>query len=198
MCDQLAILYGKSFAGAVPKHDMTKTTLLEIQMYAQAIAQCVQAVETMETYLDKAERFAIAKKFDVAVLLSTRLAPDMGGLLYQIQSACDYLKGGAAWLSGQQPPQHEDNEQTLDEARARIRKTIDFAESVAVDRYADAASRIVKVSWVPGKLTGENYLLQIVIPNIYFHVVMAYAILRANGVDLKKLDFIGPVNAFDA
>ncbi|WP_321796865.1 DUF1993 domain-containing protein [Caballeronia sp. J97] len=167
-------------------------------MYAQAIAQCIEAVRSMETYLDKAERFANAKKFDVAVLLSTRLAPDMGGLLYQIQSACDYLKGGAAWLSGQEPPRHEDNEQTLGEARARLRKTIDFAESVTAGQYADAADRIVKVSWVPGKLTGENYLLQIVIPNIYFHVAMAYAILRTNGVDLVKKDFIGPVDSFDA
>jgi hypothetical protein len=108
------------------------------------------------------------------------------------------LKGGAAFLSGQQPPRHEDNERTFDEARARIRKTIDFAESVTVDQYADAASQIVKVSWVPGKLTAENYLLQIVIPNVYFHVGMAYAILRTNGVDVGKQDFIGPVNAFDA
>jgi uncharacterized protein len=167
-------------------------------MYAQAIAQCVQAVRTMETYLDKAQRQADAKQFDVTVLLGTRLAPDMGGLLYQIQSACDYLKGGAAWLSGQEPPRHEDNEQTLDEARARIRKTIEFAESVAVERYADAARQVVKVSWIPGKLTGEHYLLQIVIPNVYFHVSMAYAILRTNGVDLNKRDFIGPVNSFDA
>ena len=166
-------------------------------MYAQAIAQCVEAVRTMETYLDKAERFAIAKQFDIAVLLSTRLAPDMGGLLYQIQSACDYLKGGAAWLSGQQPPRHEDNERTLGEARARIRKTIEFVESVAAGQYDNAATRVVKVSWVPGRLTGENYLLQIVIPNVYFHVAMAYAILRTNGVDLGKKDFIGPVNAFD-
>jgi len=167
-------------------------------MYAQAIAQCVEAVRTIETYLDKAERFASAKKFDVAVLLSTRLAPDMAALLYQIQSACDYLKGGAAWLSGQQPPRHVDNEQTLEEARARIRKTIEFVESIGVEQYEDAAAQIVKVSWVPGKLTGENYLLQIVIPNLYFHVAMAYAILRANGVDVGKQDFIGLVNAFDA
>ena len=167
-------------------------------MYARAIAQCTEADSTMETYLDKAERFARAKKFDVAVLLSTRLAPDMGGLLYQIQSACDYLKGGAAWLSGQQPPPHEDNEQTLEDARARIRKTIAFVESVAAGRYDGAATQVVKVSWVPGKLTGENYLLQIVIPNVYFHVGMAYAILRANGVDVGKRDFIGPIDAFDA
>jgi hypothetical protein len=167
-------------------------------MYAQAIAQCVEAVRSIETYLDKAERFATTKKFDVAVLLSTRLAPDMGTLLYQIQSACDYLKGGAAWLSGQQPPRHEDNEQTLEDARGRIRKTIDFAESVTAEQYADAADRIVKVSWVSGNLSGENYLLQIVIPNIYFHVVTAYAILRANGVDLMKKDFIGLVDSFGA
>jgi uncharacterized protein len=167
-------------------------------MYAQAIAQCVQAVRGIETCLDKAERVANAKKFDVAVLLSTRLAPDMGGLLYQIQSACDYLKGGAAWLSGRQPPRHEDNEQTLDEARARIRKTVEFVESVPVDQYAEAAKQIVSVSWVPGKLTGEKYLLQIVIPNVYFHVAMAYAILRTNGVDVGKMDFIGPVDSFDA
>jgi hypothetical protein len=166
-------------------------------MYAQAIAQCAQAVRTLGTYLDKAERYANAKNFDVAVLLSTRLAPDMGALLYQIQSACDYLKGGAAWLSGQQPPRHEDNERALEEARARIRKTIDFVESVAVERYVDAANQIVKVSWVPGKLTGENYLLQIVIPNVYFHVAMTYAILRSNGVDVGKMDFIGPINALD-
>ena len=167
-------------------------------MYAQAIAQCIEAVRSIETYLDKAERFATTKKFDVAVLLSTRLAPDMGTLLYQIQSACDYLKGGAAWLSGQQPPRHEDNEQTLEDARGRIRKTIDFAESVTAEQYADAADRIVKVSWVSGNLSGDNYLLQIVIPNIYFHVVTAYAILRANGVDLMKKDFIGLVDSFGA
>lgn len=166
-------------------------------MYAQAIAQCAEAVRTMDTYLDRAERFAQTKKFDVAVLLSTRLAPDMAGLLYQIQSACDYLKGGAAYLSGQQPPRHEDNEQTLAEARERIRKTLAFVGSVTASQYDDAASRIVKVSWVPGTLSGENYLLQIVIPNVYFHVVMAYAILRANGVEVGKLDFIGKVDAID-
>ncbi|MDR5782420.1 DUF1993 domain-containing protein [Caballeronia sp. LZ065] len=166
-------------------------------MYARAIAQCAEAVWTMDTYLDRAERFAQAKKFDVAVLLSTRLAPDMAGLLYQIQSACDYLKGGAAYLSGQQPPRHEDNEQTLAEARERIRTTLAFVGSVTASQYDDAARRIVKVSWVPGTLAGEHYLLQIVIPNVYFHVAMAYAILRANGVDVGKLDFIGKVHAIE-
>ncbi|MFZ0237038.1 MAG: DUF1993 domain-containing protein, partial [Xanthobacteraceae bacterium] len=99
-------------------------------MYYQVIAQCTQSLKNLETCLDKAYRYAATKKFDVGVLMSSRLAPDMQPFTYQVQSACDYVKGAAAWLSGQTPPRHEDNEQTIDELRARIRKTIAFAESV--------------------------------------------------------------------
>ena len=99
-------------------------------MYYEAIQQCVQSLENLESFLDKAEAQAEARKFDVAVLMSGRLAPDMKPLIYQVQSACDYVKGGAAWLSGQKPPRHEDTEQTIAEVRARVRKTIDFARSV--------------------------------------------------------------------
>ncbi|WP_109477051.1 DUF1993 domain-containing protein [Paraburkholderia sp. C35] len=167
-------------------------------MYAQAIEQCTQAVKGIERYLDKAEQFANAKRFDVSVLLSARLAPDMGAFIYQVQSACDYLKGGAAWLAGQKPPQHEDNERTIAEVRARIRKTVEFAESVSDDRYSAASEQMVKVSWVPGLIPGEQYLLQIVIPNVYFHVAMAYAILRNNGVDVGKMDFLGAIHSVEA
>lgn len=167
-------------------------------MYAQAIAQCTRAVKAMETYLVKAERYAQEKRFDVDVLMSARLAPDMGAFVYQIQSACDYLKGGAAWLSGQKPPRHEDNERTIAEVRARIRKTVEFADSVTAEQYAAAAEQKVKVTWVPGVLPGENYLLQIVIPNVYFHVAMAYAILRNNGVDVGKMDFLGAIDSIEA
>ncbi len=100
-------------------------------MYYQVVSQCVQSLKTVEVLLDKAEQFAAAKQFDVRVLLNGRLAPDMKPLIYQVQSACDYVKAAAAWLSGQTPPKHEDNEQTLEELRARVRKTVDFAESVA-------------------------------------------------------------------
>ncbi len=165
-------------------------------MYYHAIAQCAQALKNLDTWLDKAEQHAAAKKFDVAVLMTGRLAPDMKPLIYQVQSACDYAKGGAAWLSGQTPPRHEDNEQTIGEVHARIRKTVAFVESVKEAQYAGAADRKVSLSFAPsGKvLTGEDYLLQISIPNVYFHVVMAYAILRHNGVDVGKMDFLGPVN----
>ena len=90
-------------------------------MYYQVILQCTQSLKNLETCLDKAEQHAAAKKFDVGVLMTSRLAPDMQHFIYQVQSACDYVKAAAAWLSGQTPPKHEDNEQTIDELRARIR-----------------------------------------------------------------------------
>src|SRR6201984_1719780 len=148
-------------------------------MYYQVIAQC--------------------KKFDVGVLLSSRLAPDMQPFTYQVQSACDYVKGAAAWLSGQTPPRHEDNEQTVDELRDRIRKTVAFAESVKEAQYAHASESKIKLSWAPGKVIGgDDYLLQMTIPNTFFHLAMAYAILRHNGVDVGKMDFLGSINLVDA
>src|SRR6267142_686347 len=168
-------------------------------MYYQVISQCTQTLKNLEAWLDKAERHAAAKKFDVSVLMTSRLAPDMKDFIYQVQSACDYVKAAAAWLSGQTPPKHEDNEQTIDEVRARIRKTVAFAESVTEPQYAGAAERKVSLSWAPGKVIGgEDYLLQITIPNVYFHIVMAYAILRHNGVDIGKMDFLGPIHWIEA
>jgi uncharacterized protein len=168
-------------------------------MYYQAISQCTQMLKNLESWLGKAEEYAGAKAFDVGVLMTGRLAPDMKPLVYQVQSACDYVKAAAACLSGQTPPKHEDNEQTIDELRARIRKTVAFAESVTEAQYAGAAERKVSLSWAPGKvLGGEDYLLQMTIPNVYFHIVMAYAILRHNGVDIGKMDFLGPIDWIEA
>jgi len=168
-------------------------------MYHQVISQCTQTLKNLETWLDKAEQHAAAKKFDVGVLMTGRLAPDMKPFIYQVQSACDYVKAAAAWLSGQTPPTHEDNEQTIDEVRARIRKTVAFAESVTEAQYAGAAERKVSLSWAPGKvLGGEDYLQQMTIPNVYFQIVMAYAILRHNGVDIGKMDFLGPIHWIEA
>jgi uncharacterized protein len=168
-------------------------------MYHQVVSQCVHSLKTLETCFDKAEHYAAAKKFDVAVLLRSRLAPDMQDFIYQVQSACDYVKAAAAWLSGQMPPQHPDTEQTIGELRARIRKTVDFADSVTAAQYAGADERKIKLSWMPGQVIGgEDYLLQVVVPNAFFHMAMAYAILRHNGVDVGKRDFLGPMNFVDA
>jgi hypothetical protein len=169
-------------------------------MYYQIIVQCTRNLRALEVWLDRAERYATAKKFDVGVLMTGRLAPDMRDFIYQVQSACDYVKGAAAWLSGETPPRHEDSEQTIDEVRARIRKTVAFAESVAEAQYAGAGERKVSLSYAPqGKvISGEDYLLQIAVPNIYFHLAIAYALLRHNGVDVGKMDFLGPIDWMDA
>jgi hypothetical protein len=172
----------------------------EQPMYDQAISQLIENIKAIEVWLDKAEAFAATKRFDVEVLLNGRLAPDMKPLIYQVQSASDYVKGGAAWLSGQKPPRYEDNERTIDELRTRIRKTIAFVESVKAETYEGAGTRKVSMSFGPaGKvLVGKDYLLQMVVPNAYFHVCMAYAILRHHGVDVGKMDFLGSINWIDA
>src|ERR1700732_4028504 len=168
-------------------------------MYYHAILQCTQALRNLEAWLDRAEQHAAAKKFGVGVLMTGRLAPDMKPFVYQVQSACDYAKAAAAWLSGQTPARHEDNEQTIDELRARIRKTVAFAESVTEAQYAGAAERKVSLSWAPGKvLGGEDYLLQMTIPNVYFHIVRAYAILRRREGDIGKMNFLGPIRWIEA
>ena len=168
-------------------------------MYFDVVSQCVQSLKTVEKWLDKAEEIAAAKKFDASVLINARLAPDMKNFIYQVQSACDYVKGAAAWLSGQTPPKHEDNEKTIGELRARIRKTVAYVESVREAQYEGASGRRVSFSWAPGKIMGgKDYLLQMTIPNVFFHIAMAYAILRHNGVDVGKMDFLGPINLVPA
>jgi len=163
-------------------------------MFYRVIAQCTQALQSIEVWLDKAEQHAKLKKYDVAILMTSRLAPDQDHFISQVQFACDYVKYGAARLSGQTPPKWEDNEKTVDEVRARIKKTVAFARSVTEQQYEGASDRMVSVNWAPGKsIRGDDYLLQLTIPNTYFHVTTAYAILRHNGVDVGKMDFLGSV-----
>jgi hypothetical protein len=168
-------------------------------MYALMIAQCVQTLRNLERWIDKAEQYAAAKGFDPDVLVASRLAPDMRPFSYQVQSACDHVKGAAAWLSGATPPTHEDTERTFAELRERIHKTLAFVDGIPAADYADAGERKISFSWAPGKVIGgRDYLLQMIVPNAYFHLTTAYAILRHNGVDLGKMDFLQPVNFVDA
>ena len=163
-------------------------------MYYEIVSQCVQSMKNLDIFLDKAQQHATQKKFDVAILMKSSLAPDMKNFIYQVQSACDYAKAAPAWLSGQTPPKHEDNEKTIEEVRARVKKTVDFMQSVKKEQYVGASDRAIKVSWAPGKVfSGQEYLLQVTIPNVYFHISMAYAILRNNGVDVGKMDYLGPL-----
>lgn len=172
---------------------------MDERTYFQIVRQCTESLKNLEAWLNKAEHHAAAKKFDVGVLLNSRLAPDQKPFVYQVQSACDYIKGAAGWLSGQMPPKHPDTEQTIGELRARIEKTVAFVESIKESQYAGASDRKVSLSWAPGKvMAGSDYLLQMIIPNTYFHLTTAYSILRHNGVDVGKMDFLGPIKLVDA
>lgn len=168
-------------------------------MYYQVIAQSIQNLKNVQAWLDAAEEHARAKRFDISVLLSARLAPDMKPFIYQVQSACDYIKAAAAWLSGQVPPRHPDTEQTIAEVRARIEKTVVFVEGIKEAEFAGAAERKVSLSWEPGKvIVCPDYLVQVTIPNVYFHLTTAYAILRHNGVGIGKMDFLGRLNMVES
>jgi uncharacterized protein len=165
--------------------------------YYPFVAQCIQALKTLEIWLDKAQQHAAAKKFDINILMSSRLAPDMEPFTYQVSSACDYVKGAAARLTGAEPPKHADTEKTIKEVRERIKKTLVFAESLKEEAFEGAEQRKIKISFGPKDrqfLVAQDYVVQIMMPNIYFHLTMAYALLRHNGVDVGKMDFLGPIS----
>jgi len=156
------------------------------------VPQYAKMLHSIEGWLDKAAAHAKAKNFEIDTLLHARLAPDMFSLDRQIQSACDTAKFSAAYLSGKEPPVHPDTEKTVAELRARIQSCLAFLETVKEADVAGAEERKVSPKFLKGKwVRGDQFLLQMSLPNFYFHVTTAYAILRHNGVDVGKTDFIG-------
>ena len=167
-------------------------------MYQSTVPQFIKILGNVNHWLDKAEKYAEAKKFDVKVLLNSRLAPDMYHFIKQVQVVCDTAKGTAARLAGEAPPKHEDNEQTIDELRQRIQKTVTYLKSLKPEQFKDADKRKVTVPWKEGQyVPGGEYVVEMGIPNFYFHAVTAYDILRHNGIDVGKMDFIGDVKFRD-
>lgn len=166
---------------------------MSLSMHSASVPIFVRTLGNLLGWLDKAEAHAAAKKFDPNVLLSTRLAPDMLPFTKQIQIACDAAKFGVARLAGVEAPKFEDNETTMAELRERVRKTIDYVQSVPADKVDGSDDRQVNVPRRDGTLTlaGEAYLKHYVLPNFFFHVTTAYALLRHNGVDLGKADYLG-------
>jgi hypothetical protein len=162
-------------------------------MNIQAVVpQYAKMLHNLEKWLDKAAEHAKAKSFEIDTLADARLAPDMYSLARQIQSACDTAKFSAAYLSGKEAPSHPDTEKTIPELRERIKKCLAFLETVGPSDVAGAEDRKVSPKWLQGKwVRGEQFLLEMSLPNFYFHVVTAYDILRHNGVDVGKRDFIG-------
>lgn len=162
------------------------------------VPQYAKMLHNLEHWLDKAAAHAKAKSFEVDTLVHARLAPDQYALDRQIQSACDSAKFSAAYLSGKQAPPHPDTEKTIAELRARIKSCLSFLETVTAADVVGAEERRVAPKWLNGKwVKGDQFLLQVSLPNFYFHVTTAYAILRHNGVDLGKADFIGSVPTRD-
>ena len=163
-------------------------------MYEASIPQFTKMLTNLSNVLNKGEEFAKARGIDDAVLVSEcRLAPDMFPLSKQIQIACDQVKNGMARLASIEPPKFEDNETTFAQLQDRIAKTIDFANSLKPAQVDGTEAKEIKFSireW-NFEFVGEQYLLTWIIPNFYFHVTTAYAILRHNGVEIGKTDYLG-------
>ena len=164
-----------------------------------AIQSFAKTLENLEKCMDKAGEYAKERAFDVDVLAQARLAPDQFSFVQQVQSACDQAKYAAAYLSGKPAPSHPDTEKTFAELRERIRKCTGFLASVQAQDLAGADERKVAPPWLGGRwLRGHDYLVEVAVPNFFFHVTMAYAILRHNGVKLGKLDYIGALSTREA
>ena len=166
---------------------------MQISMYQASAPRFSNALRNLSAILDKAQAHAEAKNIDPAVLGGLRLIADMFPLSRQVQIACDTAKGAVARLAGVDIPKHEDTEQTIAELKARIAKTLDFLGSVPAARIDGSEEREVVLKMRSGehKYAGLQYLMGHAWPNFYFHVTTAYNILRANGVEIGKRDFIG-------
>ena len=164
---------------------------------SQALIPSVEiGLSALSAVLDKTAAFAAAKKIEESVLLNYRLAPDMFALTRQVQIACDMAKNGAARLAGTEPPKFEDNETSIEQLKARVTKTLAFLKTVDASSIDGAADREITFPLGPtnkGHMKGVDFLNHFVLPNFYFHLTAAYAILRHCGVELGKRDFLGAI-----
>jgi hypothetical protein len=164
-------------------------------MIYQSIRQMNKMLGQLDTWLVKAAEYAQKKPFDANTLLVFRLAPDQYPFVRQVQLSCDHAKFAPARLTGKEAPKHPDDEQTIDGLHARIRSVRSWLDAFSAVDLEGAEKRVVTLPRWEGKgLIGEDFLLEYAMPNFYFHVTHAYAILRHNGVDLGKKDYVGQVN----
>ncbi|HTM62485.1 MAG TPA: DUF1993 domain-containing protein [Burkholderiales bacterium] len=166
---------------------------MPISMYQASAPRFANILRNLSAILEKAEAHCAAKKIEPAALTSYRLFPDMFPLTRQVQIASDTAKGAVARLAGIDIPKYEDTEQTFAELKARIAKTIDFVESVSASKIDGSDEKEIVLQMRSGerRFKGMQYLLGHAYPNFYFHVTTAYNILRHNGVEVGKADFIG-------
>lgn len=168
-------------------------------MYHQAIQQFVKSLKNLDAILGKAQAYAEERQFNVDNFCTARLAPDMLPFTTQIQIACDAAKLAAAGLSGETAPRFEDNEKTFAELRERIAKTLGFLEGLRPEHFEKTTPK-TKVLAIPRRnkwMFADEFLLNRQIPNFYFHVVTAYALLRHGGVGVGKADYLGQLDLLD-
>jgi len=168
---------------------------MSLSLYDVSIPIFTLSLNNLGVILDKAASHSENKKVDPKVLPAARLIIDMLPLSSQIQIACDTAKGAAARLARVDVPKHEDTEATLNELKARVAKTLDFIKTIKPEQVQGAETREILLQFPQStlKFTGITYLTNFALPNFFFHVTTAYALLRKNGVDLGKRDFLGPI-----
>ncbi|HEY3593529.1 MAG TPA: DUF1993 domain-containing protein [Polyangiaceae bacterium] len=167
-------------------------------MYYLAIRQFARTLKNLDAILEKAQKHAQAKNFDVNNFLTARLAPDMLPFLVQIRIACDHAKTTAAMLAGKEPPRHEDNETTFEELRGRIAKCLAYLDTMTAKDYEKTNADMKIMLPRGGKMIhADEYLFGRQMPNFFFHVTTAYGLLRAGGVEIGKGDYIGHLNLVD-
>jgi len=169
---------------------------MTLSMYQASVPVFVRMLTNLKGILQKAAEHAKGKKIDESALLNARLFPDMFVFTRQVQIACDFARGTGARLAGLEPPAYEDTEQSFAELVSRVERSLEYLRTLKPQQIDGSESReIVRpVRGEPKKFTGINYLLQFALPNFFFHVATAYAILRHSGIDIGKADFIGALD----
>lgn len=169
---------------------------MTISMYLASVPSMIKTLSNLRALLEKAAVHAEAKKIDPSVLVNARLYPDMFPLSRQVQIATDMAKGAASRLAGKEVPKYEDNETTFPELVARLDKTIALLETFKPEDIDGSEDKTITLPLRDRTLTfkGLTYLLDYALPNIYFHTTTAYSILRHNGVEIGKKDFLGKVD----
>ncbi len=167
-------------------------------MYYETIGQFKKHLVQLDKWLEAAEAHAKAKSFEPAVYLGLRLAPDQFAFARQVQTACDTAKLAASRLTGKDAPKQADDEKTVGELRARVALTLTFLNGLTAKDFEAAAARVVtQPRWEGKTMTGADYFREHALPNFYFHLTHAYAILRHNGVAIGKRDFLGALSLQD-
>jgi uncharacterized protein len=164
-------------------------------MYSELFGQLKKQLGQLDRWLEAATAFAQTKAFDPSVFLGLRLAPDQFAFAKQVQTACDTARLAAARLTGKEAPPQPDTEQTIEELRARVRGAVAYLDGFTSADFDAAATRVItQPRWEGKTMTGADYFLEHALPNFYFHLTHAYAILRHNGVKLGKRDYLGTLS----